>query len=144
VLQTLHISFSLISSPKYSLVRSAHYEAPHSAISSSLPLLPLSSVHVFSSLTHLQSTFGLQITKHSYAQLLKYKHSVKLCFCIFESFRKASRNLMRFFFFFFFFFFFEHRTLHASLQCLNLRQSVGLFGGWISPSQGPYLTQTHK
>jgi hypothetical protein len=52
--------------------------------------------------------------------------------------------------FFFFFFFFccshlEHRTSvksFFSLKFLNLRQSVGLLGRGISPSQGRYLTQT--
>jgi FAD synthase len=32
----------------------------------------------------------------------------------------------------------------VSLQCLNLRQSVGLFGRVFSPSQGRYLTQTQN
>jgi hypothetical protein len=56
-----------------------------------------------------------------------------------------------FFFFFFFFFFYsccshlEHRASvkrFVSLQFLNLRQSVGLLGRGISPSQSRYLTQT--
>jgi hypothetical protein len=53
-----------------------------------------------------------------------------------------------FFFFFFFFFFYsccshlEHRASvkrFVSIQFLNLRQSVGLLGRGISPSQGRYL-----
>jgi hypothetical protein len=55
---------------------------------------------------------------------------------------------------FFFFFFFpllllplEHRTSvkrFISLHFLNLRQSVGLLGRGIRPSQGRYLTQTQN
>jgi hypothetical protein len=40
----------------------------------------------------------------------------------------------------------EHRASvkrFVSLQVLNLRQSVGLLGRGISPSQGRYLRQTH-
>jgi hypothetical protein len=32
----------------------------------------------------------------------------------------------------------------VSLQFLNLRESVGLLGRTITPSQGRYLTQTHN
>jgi hypothetical protein len=40
----------------------------------------------------------------------------------------------------------EHRASvkrFVSLQFLNIAHSVGLLGRRISPSQGPYLTQTH-
>jgi hypothetical protein len=56
--------------------------------------------------------------------------------------------------FFFFFFFFNSCCSHlehsaslksfVSLQSLKLRQSVGLLGRAISPSQGRYLTQTQN
>jgi hypothetical protein len=32
----------------------------------------------------------------------------------------------------------------VSLQFLNLKQSVGLLGRGVSPSQGPYLTETQN
>jgi hypothetical protein len=49
-------------------------------------------------------------------------------------------------FFLFFFLRLEHRTLvklFVLIQFLNLRQSVGVLGWGISPSQGRYPTQTH-
>jgi hypothetical protein len=52
------------------------------------------------------------------------------------------------FFFYFFFSHLEHRASvkhFVSLQFLNLRQSVGLLGRGINPSQGLYLnTEQHK